>query len=169
MRIIGACLLMAAFFLAGVGIVHEKRTRIRTLRELCAALEIMQGELSVRESPLPELCQMLSIHGSGKAKILFTALLEMLPLLGECSFSVLWDKAILCCKNDLNASEREAVRSLGLVLGRYDTLTQIRQLQSCARLLNQNMAADEQRFPADRKLLLGLGASAGVMMAVLLW
>ena len=112
---------------------------------------------------------MMSIHGSGKAKILFTALLEMLPLLGECSFSALWDKAILCCKNDLNASEREAVRSLGLVLGRYDTRTQIRQLQSCVRLLNQNMAADEQRFPAERKLLLGLGASAGVMMAVLLW
>ncbi len=159
---------MAAFLFAGAGIVQEKRTRIQTLRELCAALEIMQGELSLKDSSLPELCRTLSIHGTGKAKLLFTALLELLPLLGECSFSALWDRAVLCCKNDLNASEREALRSLGLVLGRYDTQTQIRQLRACAALLNHSMVAGEQRFPAERKLLLGLSASAGMMIATLL-
>jgi stage III sporulation protein AB len=159
---------MAAFVFVGAGAVREKRTRIRTLRELCCALEIMQGELSLRESSLPELCRTLSTHGTGKAKRLFTALLELLPFLGECSFSSLWDKAVLCCWNDLNASERDAMRSLGLVLGRYDTQTQLRQLQACTALLKKSLFEEEQRFPAERKLWLGLSASAGAMIAVLL-
>lgn len=168
MRILGACLLMAAFLFAGVVMIQEKRRRIRTLRELCSALEIMQGELSLRECALPELCCTLSRHGTGKAKSLFSSLHDLLPLLGEFPFSALWNKALLCCCNDLNASENDAMISLGLVLGRYDTHTQLRRLRACGALLNQSITAEEQRFPAERKLLLGLSASAGAILAVLL-
>jgi len=168
MRFIGASLLIAASILSGACAVRMKKRRLCTLRELCEALEIMQGELSLHNSSLPEMFRLLSIHGTGKAGEIFSLLLEQLPLLGECSFSYIWDKALYCCRDELNPSERETLKSLGFYLGRYDTETQIRQLRACLTVLQTNLAEEEKSFPTERKLLLGLSASAGAMIAILL-
>ena len=168
MKIAGAILLLCAFVFAGSCVVKEKRSRIRSLRDLCCALEIMEGELSLRDSALPELCSYLSVHAAGEAQRLFSTLLGMLPLLGEQSFSSLWDKASAGCSGALRERDRDSLHSLGAVLGRYDVEIQLRQLRTCKSIFQKSREEAEYNYPMERRLWLGLCSSAGALFAILL-
>ena len=168
MKTAGAAALFFAFLFVGICAVREKRAKIRGLREICSALEIMYGELDARDPSIQELCRILCERATGTAKQLFSCVHTLLPLLGEESFSSLWLRAVFVSCMDLDRCVIDELAELGNALGRFDTRTQTRAIRTCIDRLSRRKEEMEKAFPGDRKLWLGLGAAVGALTAVML-
>jgi stage III sporulation protein AB len=167
-RTAGLLLLFASCLSFGLNLVGEKRRRVAALKELCEALEIMQGELSAHATPIPSLCAMLAERTRGCAAALFKALSERLEDLGEKDFSVLWCEAGEESCALLSEEDRGLLKELGMVLGRYDLDTQLMELQRCAHSLQDRLEREKRLLPGRRRLILGLSASFGALLVILL-
>lgn len=161
-------LLFISSLFAGIVVIREKQMRIRALRELCCALELMQDELSMQRSSIPELCKLLGNRVSGMGAKLFTLLDAMIPYLKEEDFASIWKRAVMNCCGVLKEAEREELAQLGSYLGRYEIEDQVQAIRYCCAALQRSREEALQAFPAERKLCLGLSMSAGVLAAVLL-
>ena len=168
MRGAGALLLIAAFFLFGLNAVREKRAHIHALRELAGALELFSAELALHTAPIPEAVSSTAHLAVGKGRELFRVLSRRLCCLGEESFAQLWSGAVRLSCGELSSREREELETLGASLGRYDLDTQLRELRACCAFLSARREEAEQALPAERRLWLGLSASAGAFLAILL-
>lgn len=158
----------ASMLLASVQAVRLKREQLGLLRELLAALELMEGELVLRNSPLPELLSELSETLNGDAKRMICTCLDKLSGLQDENFSVIWKNAAEECCSSLGERELSAFVRLGTSLGRYDLETQLRDIRNTQHLLRKSLEEAERSFPAQRKLWLGLGASAAALLGVIL-
>lgn len=167
-RTAGAFLLVAAFLAAGALVVREKRARLRCLRDLCAALDLLRGELELHGAPLPQVFNAVSRYCIGAAKGLFQGLSLELALLGEEPFSALWSRAVRKNCPQLRDRELDELERLGLALGRYELSTQLVELTACRAFLINCGEEAERVFPAERRLWLGLCVSSGAMLAILL-
>lgn len=167
MRIAGAALILAAFVAAGLGAVGGKKRRIGVLRSLTGALERMEGELDTRVTPLPELCRLLSADG-GQAGAFFAAVAASLDRLDRLTFSQLWREAGEACLGALEPEEREELDRLGQILGRYALPEQTAAIRACRAALRGRLEAAERAYPEQRRLSLGLGASAGLLLIIVL-
>lgn len=161
-------MLVAAFYMAFVGVMREKRHRLDALREICFALELMKDELSCRSAPFPELFAELIPHLSGAGKSLFQAVDRQLPDLGEQDFAALWAEAVEQSGPSLQRVERGSLDRLGLVLGRYELPVQIRELDACLLFLRNRESEAAGQYPVQRRLGLGLALSSGAILAILL-
>ena len=167
MRGIGAALAVLAFLWAGIRTVKSKKERITALWELELALELLRGELESRAPALPELCGFLRRRTAGTAQKLFSALDELLPVLGEEAFSTLWRSAVKKSCTMLEPVERAELAELGDVLGRYELQTQTERLRCCIMALRAHREEAQQNYPGQRRLCLGLSAAAGLLLAIL--
>ena len=92
--------------------------RVRTLRALAGALELMERELSFRLPPMPELLEGLAKRAPPPADRLFARCRAGLADLGERSLGELWREGL--AEFPLKGDERLLLEGLGEVLGRYD-------------------------------------------------
>ncbi len=168
MRAAGLFCLAAAFLIAGICAVGEKRRRLRGLGELCGALELLQGELELREASLPELCRELKERGTGLGSRLFSRVEASMSMIGEASFSSLWNACVENCCGEQETAVRAELRRMGASLGRYDTGTQLRAIRSCEAALSRRREEQERAFSGERKLWLGLSAAAGALLVLVL-
>lgn len=162
----GAVLIVLACTLAGRARARELHRRARLPAALAAALELLRGEVVSRLAPLPEAAERLAASGPAETRDFFALLARRLGELGERTFSELW----AACADTLALPPREAdaLRDLGASLGRYGAEAQDAALGRCIACMTG--AADEAAQEAARggKLSVGLGLTAGLMLAVLL-
>ena len=130
-------------------------------------LNLMEAELALRASPMPELISFLEGRMSGSAKTFLAHLTAGLPLLGEQEFAFQWRQAVENHCGSLRDREKEELNKLGSYLGRFELEAQTRELRASERYLRERLAEAEQTFPQERKLWLGLSVSAGVVLTVL--
>ena len=145
----------------------DRRRRIRTLQELSAALELMEGELGTNNLPMPELCSLLAALSSGAAAGFFSRLSESLCRLREEPFAALWREAVLAGLQDLSALEFDTVIRLGGSLGRYELSRQLGALRSCRTMLETSLETARRSYPGEQKLRIGLSVSAALLMVIL--
>lgn len=161
-RIAGALLLAAAGAALGYECGARVRQRARLLSALCAALGVMEEEISLLRTPLPELFARLAGRGPRETRAFFAAL-------SADDDGVLLSRWSACVNAlPLNGEERETLDALGLSLGRYDAASQCAQIGSVRAQLQR--LAGEARAERDgrAKTYAGLGLSLGAMAAVIL-
>ena len=167
MKLYGIALIMLASLWLSAQSVSVRRQHAETLGQFCLLLERLAGEIRIDAKPMPELLQSLVSRSGDSAEKFLDYLCTSLEKLGECSFSKLWEDALLVIP-ELHPDEIRELEKLGLVLGRYDSQTQEGAIQECAQLLK----AEEQRLrcelPQYRRLALGLGLSAAGLIGILL-
>lgn len=169
MKGLGAALILAGCLLSGALWTRTKSRRIRTLRQLCAALELLAGELETRAPPLPELAKLLAERAGGQAGTFFSLLSVSMEQLGRESFSQLWSRAAETVLESLGREEREEFAGLGMILGRCELARQLSALRACTAALRTNLREAEGLYPGQRRLSLGLtGAAAALLIIVLL-
>lgn len=167
-KIFGAALIIAALVLGALSYLKQRRERMRLLEQLSAALNMAAGELSLRALPLPRLFELLSGRAQGAAAEFFAALCDGMDRLGEENFSTLWDKAAREKLPELMPEEREELKRLGAVLGRYELERQLEALRACAAVFDGALCRARRDYPDRRRLTLGLSACAGVLLIILL-
>ena len=140
--------------------------RVRTLRALAGALELMERELSFRLPPMPELLEGLAKRAPPPADRLFARCRAGLADLGERSLGELWREGL--AEFPLKGDERLLLEGLGEVLGRYDGEGQrsaLREARSALEGMLEEAQAERVRLGRVYQVT---GTAAGAALAILL-
>ena len=138
------------------------------MQQLLISLQIMEGELQTRETPFPELLKLLTEQCDGPAAAFYRAVSDKLPRLGEEAFSRLWRQSALDRLGCLRFDELDCLIRLGGSLGRYTLEQQLSALRSCQNVLAARLETGQRQYPEERRLSLGLSASAALLLVILL-
>ena len=166
MRWLGAIFIILAGVCSGAIYTSEKKQRLRMLEDICAAFELMAGELQTRLSSLPEVCEALKDRTEGAVHNFFNNLSLSFDRLGETEFSKLWDENAKICLPMLNDEELRQLSSLGKVLGRCEVERQLESLTAVISYLRTSLENARNAYPQDRKLGLGVGTAAALLLAL---
>ena len=117
-RMLGAVCLAAGPVWLGMSAAAELAHRERALGALCAGLELMERELALRLTPLPQLMEELAHRTEEPARRLFSACRRALDGLERETFAHAWRR--LTDQLPVSPEAKRALYPLGEVLGRYD-------------------------------------------------
>ena len=168
MKALGLFFLFAGSVSAGLVYCRQKKQKLLTLRELIYTLEHMEGQLRTNDLPLKELCAQM-VHMSGRAvRPFYASLTRKLSQLGEISFAELWGQALAEELPGLDGVMRDPLLQLGNSLGRYELQQQLRALQACRSSLCAQLEEAKKAYPNQAKLGMGLSASVGILVWIIL-
>lgn len=168
MRLLGAALLASGPAIIGFCAAGRLARRPRILRQLAAALEQMEREISFRLTPLSEVFTMLSQEYSGPVGALFSGCAQEMDGLDRQPMSKLWRRALAEVSLDLEGRGLRALEELGEVLGRYDGDNLCIALkQACGELIAAAEEAEREREQKERMEQI-LGLTAGALLVILL-
>lgn len=167
-RFVGALLAFLGCFSMGLIKLKREKAELSALEAVCDALGQMRVELSSRLAPIPELAGILSRRTQGDARRFFALLCSKLNKLGERELCELWCE---CAETELCALNADALRdfiALGQILGRGELDLQLAAIARCEASSRQTLAEGRTRFAGQRRLTLGVSASAGLMLVIML-
>lgn len=165
-RLLGAVCLAAGPVWLGMSAAAELAHRERALGALCAGLELMERELALRLTPLPQLMEELAHRTEEPARRLFSACRRALDGLERETFAHAWRR--LTDQLPVSPEAKRALYPLGEVLGRYDGQGQQAAIAGARRELEGLRArAGEERLRLG-KVYGALGVTAGAFLVILL-
>ena len=164
----GMLLLVVSGMMTGTAAAARLKRRVESLSSMLAALELMRGEIGTLLIPLPETIARLANMEKLTVQPLFQAMEELLPQLGECTFSALWEQAIAESSLGFSAEEKQSLLQLGESLGRFDGETQSIAISRCMDELEHSLSNAKMKATGDGRLYKGLGLAGGLMLAVIL-
>ena len=157
-RLLGGALLVAAGALFGCGRACALKRRLALLRELDAGLGLLAEELTALRAPLPQ------IFARERDRPFFSLLYAGF---GMEPTERLWRRAAEAL--DIGEADRAAIASLADVAGRYEAERQAAEIGRVRRRLETSAAALETELQGRARTFVGLGASFGAILAVLLF
>lgn len=164
----GAILVVSCTSFLSMSRVLRSRQRIRALNALLDGLCLLREELTVAAPPLPALMFSLSRNAPQPAAELFGAAAEHLQR-QERSFSEVWELALDETESlALLPEERQALLTLGAVLGRNSTASQCAETQRTEAKLRLFLELEEKERMKQNKVYAAVGTGAGAMLAILL-
>lgn len=167
-RLAGAVLLAAGPAVTGFCAAGRLARRPVLLRELAAALEQMEREISFRLTPLPELFAGLSRTCEGPVGALFAGCAREMEHLGRQPMARIWRQALEEADLDLTDRGLRAMEELGEVLGRYDGEGLLAALGQARSELAAAEAAAREELERKGRMEQVLGLTAGGLLAILL-
>lgn len=168
MKILGFLLIGISSLICGQSYSALKKSRVDDLNSFCSMLELMHAELGNRLRPLPELVHMLNEKMTGKA-LAFSKLLALnMGLLGERNFSQIWEESFNACGPNLDDKEYEAVKALGIFLGRYDAGFQCAAISKTLTGLQCQLKKERAELPQFNRMSMGVSLSMGALLMILL-
>ena len=168
MRIIGAVLLLSASALLGFSASGELKARVRDLELLIVSFEFMERELNAHLPPLLELLRRASQVTSGYVKSFYLLTVLGMDRQTEQSFPELWKEAAEASQMHITDHDLRIVCDVGLVLGRFDSVSQCSALtEAKGRLSLALKDAKEQKNNMGR-VYSTLGIASGALLSIIL-
>ena len=167
-HMIGAILILCCSVSIGISNLVDRQRRINCLRQICAALDTLRGELGEKCQPLPDAFRQLR-SCCGKETLRFISFIaDGFSLLGERSFYEIWQEGVLSCLPQLSREEKNELIPLGSVLGRYELSQQSAALSYSASSLREEWKRQKMLLQKERKLCLGIPMALGILLILLL-
>lgn len=163
MRLVGCGLLAAAGIWSGLLAAGRVSEEVARCGAWCRMLELMAFELERFRTPLPELFTSLSGRMDGLPASLCRKVSSGLAA-GAHDFRSVWLDAV----RDLPAQEREALRPLGEVLGRFGAAEQTAAIEAAREQMNELRRERRSASRDRRKVCFGVLSAGGILLAVLL-
>ena len=166
-RWLGAALVGGGGLWLGLGRARWHQGRVKALRALLLALDQLERDLRETARPMADLLAGLA-EPEGPLRACFTECRAGLADLEARSFEAVWTRAFRRAALPLAEEDLEPVLALGRVLGRYDQESQRKAIQGAGQALGRSLdqaLADRARLG---RLDCVLGASAGLLAAILL-
>lgn len=166
MKYIGAALIFTSGIFAGAYRAVTMRRRVKKLYAVITALKILESEICQRLTPLQAaIATAFSTPELRRSMEKFDALS---PQIGETGFSDIWRS---CCNQsfaELTGEELTCITAIGRSLGRYDAAAQGQAIDGCLRQIESAYAAESAVCTAYCRTSLGIGASLGAMLSIVL-
>ena len=163
-RLLGALLAGGGCVFWGAWEGRRLRERVRLLDDLAHALELLERELSLSRTGLPELLERLSGQGGRQSRALFAACREEMKR-GN-SFTYAWGQALRDA--ELPPEERGLLAVLADVLGRYDARGQEEAVARLRGELDRRLVRMREQTGQQVRVLGALGAAAGGFLVLTL-
>lgn len=168
MRYIGAIILVISALYIGISKAREERQRVKILRELCSALNILKNEICANRTPLGKVISMQSLNSTDTLKAFFSNLGIELENLGDRRFADIWKECIGFSLNILPEKSKTELIALGNSLGRYDSELQKQAIERCIYTLQDECVLLESGLANNEKMYIGLSGGAGLIIALML-
>lgn len=168
MTYFGAIILVLSALYIGVSKAREERLKTKTLRELCAALEILKNEICTNKTPVAKVISMQSLKSQKTLKQFFTELEKGFSDLGERRFSDIWCDSLSNTLNVLPEKSKAELLALGNSIGRYDSDLQKSAIERCIYTLQSECESLESGLNNNERMYIGLSGGAGLILALML-
>lgn len=169
LRVMGAICVVSGAGAVGFGFAAGVRRQARQLTELCTALETMQAEIEYRMTPLPQLLRELAGICTPPLDTLFIRWSDALSNAQGATVSYALSCALRRTRGlALSAESIQALRTLSLQLGRFDTAQQGRAVGLCAQRLRQELLQLEAGKQTRCRSYQTIAICAGLALAVIL-
>ncbi len=170
LRLLGACMLAFAGTALGISQARALRRQVTVRLALIAALEVLQGEISHRCTPLPALMEQLSATAPVSVRGLFARVHAGLCHLEDMDFSEIWRMSVSESRElGLSQEETASLQLLGASLGRFDAPQQAAAIERCLAQLTPGLERARAAAQSQGRLYTGLGMALGLMAAVILF
>jgi stage III sporulation protein AB len=165
-KLIGAVLVLLVCGGTGFKMAANHRREVKSLQQLCAALEHMECEMLYRLTPLPELCRRTAEASTGAVAQFFFALSQELesqiaPEVFSCIQAALWKVKYIpthTCK---------ILERFGASLGSFDMEGQLKGLAAAREDAKQSLALLTDNQDARLRSYQTLGLCAGAAVVIL--
>lgn len=154
----GGCILWGLRAADGV------RRRVRLLEDVGQALELLEREVVLNQTALPELLERLCDRRTRQGRQLFADCRRLLECTG--SFERAWWNAME--RSELSREDRVLLGSLPQVLGRYDARGQAQALSLLQQEVADRAARGREESTALGKVYRVLGITAGGFLVLTL-
>ncbi|MBE6973657.1 MAG: stage III sporulation protein AB [Ruminococcaceae bacterium] len=163
-RLVGVGLLWGGCSLWGLQAARTVRQRVRVLEDMGQAMELLERELSLNRTALPELLERLSHRNTQQGRVVFLLCRKQLEQ-GE-SFSHAWECALK--EAELDREERTLLCGLSQVLGKYDVQGQTQALSHLRQELERRCMRKREEGRALVRVYRMLGITAGGFLTLTL-
>lgn len=164
-RLVGAGLIWGGCTLWGMQAARSARQTVRVLEDMVQALELLERELSLNRTALPELLERLSHRNTRQGRDVFAVCRRRLEE-GD-SFSHAWECALK--EGELNREEQSLLCTLSQVLGRYDAQGQTQALSHLQQEVERRCIRRREEVCALVRVYRMLGIAAGGFLTLTLF
>ena len=168
LKLLGALCLIVGAATPGFAAAARLRARVDCVRAFSEALELMERELSFRLTPMPVLLEKLASGAAPPVDHFFLLCARGLGELGTRSMAQIWRGSLETAGLPLGTEERQVLRGLGEVVGRYDGEGQREALALARVRLDQCLARAEEERSRLGRVYSTLGLAAGSLLVILL-
>lgn len=168
MTYLGALVIVISAFFIGVSKAREEKYRVKTLRELISALDILKNEICTNKTPIGKILSMDCILTFKTLNPFFKALETEFSDLGDKRFSNIWSECINNTLTMLPDKSMNEFLALGNNLGRYDSELQREAIERCMHVLQSECEELERGLNNNEKMYIGLYGGAGLVLALVL-
>lgn len=166
-KLLGAALIVAGCGGFGFSMAAFYRREVQGLRQIIAALNIMECELQYRHTPLPELCRCVAREVDKPIGTVFRHLTQELeqqlrPDASACMH------AALHIGPELPKGLRDIMEEFGNTLGRYDLPGQLKGLEALRQLCQERLNTWTENSRQRIRSYQTLGICAGIALAILM-
>lgn len=169
MRIAGAIMLLAASVMLGLGAAGILNARVRELEMLITSLEVMERELRMHLTPLPDLLRLTSSAVKGSVKEFYLLCIFGLERKKDRTFRSLWSESAEAAQLSVSKQDLCILEELGSVLGRYDAASQCSAICATREKLIQAFEEAKERKGKMGGVYTMLGVAAGGILSIVLW
>lgn len=168
LKLLGAALLLSGGVWLGLSGVRKMEQRVKALRAMSAALELIGCELDFSAPPLRELFERTAAAVEEPAASFFRTCAEGIARSEGRPLAELWRNNVEEYLSVLKEAEKACLISAGTVLGRYDVQSQRSALIRAREQLDV-FWSDAVRDRQQKGRIYGvLGAAAGSFLVILL-
>lgn len=168
-RILGSLLLIGGATVIGVCASNELSVRARVLGNFLLMLDIMRSEIGACLTPVSELMEKLALEASSPLDKFFSSCAKEKRERADVPFSLIWAKNLSRAESlKLKSNEKEVLRELGSVLGRYSAEEQVNAISHIMRRVSTLADSAESDKKRLGKLYAKLGVICGVAIVIVL-
>ncbi len=168
LKLAGGLILLFSTTAIGIGLSRRLRARVRNLRGLRSAIELMRGEILTRNIPIPELLEQLADELDGPPGKLFRSAAAKTGTLGDRSFMRIWREALAETPElQLTEDELSVLQNLGYILGRYSSQEQAAILDFAARRFDAFLEEATRQREKKGPVSVAIGLASGLLVMIL--
>lgn len=171
LKLIGAVLVVLAGTMFGFAKASAYARRPRQIRQLIAAFQRLETEMTYGFTPLGEALLHISGQLEPQLAAMFRRAAEPLNAMTGVTAAESWKEAVDACwrQTALSSNEREILSQLSFTLGTSDREDQAKHLRLAVDMLKaeEENARDEQR--RYEKMWRSLGVLAGAFVVILMY
>lgn len=168
MTYLGALVLVISVLFVGISKAKEEKRKVKTLRELCSALDIFKNEICTNKTAIGKVISMESVRNFPNISLFFSELESQLEDLGDRRFADIWRESVFKTLNLLSEKSRNELLALGSNLGKYDSDLQRDSIEKCIYVLQSECEELERGLVNNEKMYIGLYGGMGLILALVL-
>ena len=170
LKLIASAIILSSCAIIGFSLARDCAKRPVVLRELQAALQMLENEISFMSNLLQDAFIRIAEAINTQSSVIFTTAAENLGILGT-QASEAWEKSIKQHAHQLGLKSEDIsiLISFGKMLGNSDTFGQVNNIRLASAQLKLQQQKAEDMKKKNEKMYKSLGVLGGMAVIVILF